>query len=57
MIVDITVQPKAITLPTDAKLLRRTREGLVKPARKHGVKRSVRICQPSHLYVSISVKD
>ena len=38
MIVDTTVQPKAITFPTDAKLTQRAREKLVGLARKHGVK-------------------
>jgi IS5 family transposase len=38
VIVDTTVQPKAITFPTDAKLLQRARERLVKLAQKHGVK-------------------
>jgi IS5 family transposase len=38
VIVDTTVQPKAITFPTDAKLLQRARERLVTLAHKHGVK-------------------
>src|SRR6201990_2009998 len=38
VIVDTTVQPKAITFPTDAKLLQRARERLVKLAHKHGVR-------------------
>lgn len=37
IIVDTTVQEKAITFPTDAKLMHRARERLVKLARKHGV--------------------
>jgi IS5 family transposase len=37
VIVDTTVQEKAITFPTDAKLLNRAREKLVKLARKHGL--------------------
>lgn len=37
VIVDTTVQEKAVTFPTDAKLLNRAREKLVKLARKHGV--------------------
>src|ERR1700760_1184632 len=37
VIVDTTVQPKAITFPTDAKLLQRARERLVKLAQKEGV--------------------
>jgi transposase, IS5 family len=37
VIVDTTVQEKAITFPTDAKLANRAREKLVKLARKHGV--------------------
>ena len=37
VIVDTTVQPKAITFPTDAKLLHRAREKLVQLAHKHGV--------------------
>ena len=37
VIVDTTVQPKNITFPTDAKLLNRAREKLVKLARKLGV--------------------
>ena len=36
--VDTTVQEKAITFPTDAKLLNRARVMLVKLAKKHGVK-------------------
>ena len=38
IIVDTTVQPKAVTFPTDAKLMHRAREKLVALARKHGVK-------------------
>jgi IS5 family transposase len=38
VIVDTTVQEKAITFPTDAKLLNRAREMLVKVAKKHGLK-------------------
>jgi transposase, IS5 family len=37
VIVDTTVQPKAITFPTDAKLLHRAREKLVQLAHKHGM--------------------
>ena len=37
VIVDTTVQPKAISFPTDAKLLHRARERLVRLAQKHGV--------------------
>jgi IS5 family transposase len=37
-IVDTTVQPKAITFPTDAKLLYRATLRLAKPARRYGVK-------------------
>lgn len=37
MIVDTTVQPKAITFPTDAKLTHRAREKLVGLAKKLGV--------------------
>jgi len=37
VIVDTTVQEKAITFPTDAKLANRAREKLVKLAKKHGV--------------------
>ena len=36
--VDTTVQPKAITFPTDAKLLHAAIRGLARLARKHGVK-------------------
>jgi IS5 family transposase len=38
VIVDTTVQPKAITFPTDAKLTQRARERLVRLAHKHGVR-------------------
>ena len=38
VIVDTTVQPKNITFPTDAKLLNRAREKLVKLAKQQGVK-------------------
>ncbi len=38
IIVDTTVQEKAITFPTDAKLLNRARVMLVKLAKKHGLK-------------------
>lgn len=38
VIVDTTVQEKAITFPTDAELLNRAREMLVRLAKKHGVK-------------------
>jgi IS5 family transposase len=37
VIVDTAVQPKAVAFPTDAKLMRRARERLVRLARKHGV--------------------
>jgi IS5 family transposase len=37
VIVDTTVQPKAIAHPTDAKLMHRAREKLVRLAKKHGV--------------------
>ena len=37
VIVDPTVQPKAVAFPTDAKLMHRARERLVKQARKTGV--------------------
>ena len=37
VIVDTTVQPKASTFPTDAKLMHRARERLVRLAKKHGV--------------------
>jgi transposase, IS5 family len=38
VIVDTTVQPKAVAFPTDAKLMHRARERLVRLARKHGVR-------------------
>jgi IS5 family transposase len=38
IIVDTTVQPKAITFPTDAKLLHRAREKLVRLAQRRGVR-------------------
>ena len=38
VIVDTTVQEKAITFPTDAKLMNRAREKLVKLAEQHGLK-------------------
>ncbi len=37
VIVDTTVQEKAVTFPTDAKLMHRARERLVRLAKKHGV--------------------
>ena len=37
VIVDTTVQPKAVAFPTDAKLMHRARERLVKLAKKTGV--------------------
>jgi len=37
IIIDTTVQEKAITFPTDAKLMHRARERLVRLAQKHGV--------------------
>lgn len=37
LIVDTTVQPKNVTFPTDAKLLNRTREKLVRLAQRHRV--------------------
>jgi transposase, IS5 family len=36
-IVDTTVQPKAVAFPTDARLMHRARERLVRLARRHGV--------------------
>jgi IS5 family transposase len=38
VVVDTTVQPKAVAFPTEAKLLHRARERLVKLAKRHGVK-------------------
>ncbi len=38
VIVDATVQEKAITYPTDAKLMHRARERLVRLAKKHGIR-------------------
>ncbi len=37
VIVDTTVQPKAVAHPTDARLMHRAREKLVRLAKKHGV--------------------
>ena len=37
VIVDTTVQPKAVAFPTDAKLVHRARERLIRLAKKHGV--------------------
>ena len=37
VIVDTTVQPKAVAFPTDAKLMHRAREKLVRLAKQHGV--------------------
>lgn len=37
VIVDTTVQPKAVMFPTDAKLMHRAREKLVKLAKSHGI--------------------
>ena len=37
VVVDTTVQPKNVAHPTDAKLLNRARERLVRLAKKHGV--------------------
>lgn len=38
VIVDTTVQPKAVMFPTDAKLVNRARERLVRLAKQHGVR-------------------
>ena len=38
VIVDTTVQPKAVAFPTDAKLMHRARERLARLAGKHGVR-------------------
>ena len=38
VIVDTTVQPKAVAFPTDAKLMHRARERLVRLAKRHGVR-------------------
>jgi hypothetical protein len=37
VIVDTTVQPKAVAFPIDAKLMHRKRERLIRLAKKHGV--------------------
>src|ERR1700674_6066215 len=37
MIIDTTVQPKAVMFPTDAKLMNRAREIMVRLAKRHGV--------------------
>jgi transposase, IS5 family len=38
IIVDTTVQPKAVMFPTDARLMHRAREKLIRLAKRHGVK-------------------
>ena len=38
VIVDTTVQPKAVAFPTDVRLMHRARERLVRLAKKHGVR-------------------
>ena len=38
VIVDTTVQPKNVTFPTDAKLLNRAREKLLRLAQRHRVR-------------------
>jgi transposase, IS5 family len=38
VIIDTTVQEKAITFPTDAKLMHRARERLVRLAKQHGIR-------------------
>jgi IS5 family transposase len=38
VIVDTTVQPKAVAFPTDARLLHRARERLVRLAQTHGIR-------------------
>ncbi len=37
VIIDTTVQPKAVAFPTDARLMHRARERLVRLAKKHGI--------------------
>jgi transposase, IS5 family len=37
IVIDTTVQPKAVAFPTDARLMHRARERLVRLAKKHGV--------------------
>jgi transposase, IS5 family len=37
VVVDTTVQPKAVAYPTDARLMQRARERLVRLAKKHGI--------------------
>jgi IS5 family transposase len=37
VIVDTTVQPKAVAFPTDAKLMHRARERVIRLAKKHGL--------------------
>jgi transposase, IS5 family len=37
IVIDTTVQPKAVAYPTDARLIHRARERLVRLAKKHGV--------------------
>lgn len=44
VIVDTTVQEKAITFPTDAKLMHRARERLVTLAKKHGIGPAPALC-------------
>lgn len=43
--VDTTVQPKAITFPTDAKLLHAAIKGLNRLARRHGVRLRQSYCR------------
>jgi IS5 family transposase len=37
VVIDTTVQPKAVMFPTDAKLMNRVREILVRLAKRHGL--------------------
>jgi IS5 family transposase len=47
--IDTTVQEKAVAYPTDARLFNRSRQGLVRLARKHGVRLRQSYSRPGHL--------
>ena len=47
VIIDTTVQPKAVMFPTDAKLINRAREMMVRLAKRHGARRFARATRGS----------
>ena len=56
IIVDTTVQEKAINFPTDAKLMNRAREMPVKLAKRHGLTRRIGLLPPRQAATAMATR-